>query len=258
MNNLSKGLIALIALVAGYCLTYLFPKIVEVEKRVEVSVEKRVEVPVEKRVEVVVEKPVEKIIEKRVEVPVTRTIEVPAKLSSEQLAFIAEGRAAVGSSLWDKKSPACFGDKRRTVKVVVILSENAASRVSKEAIQARVETAFRNCGFKVTDSSDVDTIIEVSAALITVKSGGLERGMAGQLNLDITQFVTSKFGWNSGIFIGNYKRTTARMISYGELIVQAKDSYGEIPSMFSDYAITAANDLMKACERDEAVVPLSR
>ena len=250
MNNLSKGVIALIALAAGYSSTYFFPKIVEVEKRVEV--------PVEKRVEVIVEKPVEKVIEKRVEVPVTRIVEVPAKLTGEQLGFIAEGKAAAFSSLWGEKSPACFGDKRKTVKVVVSLSEDASSRVSKEVIQARVETAFRSCGFKVSDSSGVDTIIEVDAHLIAVRVGDLEKGLAGQLRLSITQFLTAKFGWDSGIFVGNYKRTNAKMLSYGQTIVQGKSSYGDIPSLFSDYAITAANDLMKACERDEAVISPSR
>lgn len=257
MNSLSKVVIALIALAVGYSITYVFPKVLEVEKRVEI--------PVEKRVEVIVEKPIEKVIEKRVEVPVTRVVEVPAKLTSEQLGFIAEGKAAAFSSLWAEKSPACFGDKKKTVKVVVSLSEHASSRVSKESIQARVETAFRNCGFKISDSPGVDTIIEVDADLIVVRVGGVERGLAGQSRLHITQFVTSKFGWNSGNYVGNYKRTSSRMISYGQTIVQGKDTYGEIPSLFSDYAITASNDLMKACERDDAfwsrdeiVIPPSR
>lgn len=250
MNNLSKVVIALIALAAGYSSTFIFPKIVEVEKRVEV--------PVEKRVEVVVEKPVEKIIEKRVEVPVTRIVEVPAKLTSEQLGFIAEGKAAAFSSLWGENSPRCFGDRKKTVKVVVNITKEASSRISKEAIKARVETAFRNSGFKITDEASVDTIIHVKGELIVVEVGGLEKGMAGTLGVSIEQFLTSKFGWDTGKFVGVYKRASYEMTSYGQTIVQGKSSYGDIPSLFSDYAITAANDLMKACERDEAVISPSR
>ena len=250
MNNLSKGVIALVALAAGYSSTYFFPKIVEVEKRVEV--------PVEKRVEVIVEKPVEKIIEKRVEVPVTRIVEVPAKLSNEQLNFIAEGRAVSEASTWGKNSPKCFGDRKKTVKIVVDLSQDASSRISEEAIKARVETAFRNAGFKITDVAGSDTIIHVQAQLIAVEVGGLEKGLAGVLSVSIKQFLTSKFGWDEGTLLGKYKLTSGEMSSYGQTIVQGKNSYGDIPSLFSDYAITAANDLMKACERDEAVISPSR
>lgn len=250
MNNLSKVVIALIALVVGYGSTYFFPKIVEVEKRVEV--------PVVKRVEVVVEKPVEKIIEKRVEVPVERIVEVPAKLSNDQLTLIAEGRAASEASTWAENSPRCFGDRKKTVKVIVSMSKDAGSRISKEAIQARVETAFRNVGFKISDEFSVDTIINVKAELLVVEVGNSEKGMAGLLRLSIDQFITSKFGWGAGRLGGVYKAGISEMASYGRTIVYGKNSYDDIPSVFSDYAITAANDLMKACERDEAVISLPR
>lgn len=251
MNNLSKGVIAIIALAAGYSSTYFFPKIVEVEKRVEV--------PVEKRVEVIVDKPVEKIVEKRIEVPVTRTVEVPAKLSNEQLNAIAEGDAVKNANFWDLKSPSCFGDRSKTVKVIVNLSEHAKSRVSKDAIQARVETAFRNCGFKIpANDVAVNTLVSVDVELIAVHVGGQEKGLAGRVGLTINQYVTSKFGWFSEGYVGSYRRTNSEMISYADLIVQGKDSYGEIPAMFSDYAITASNDLIKACERDQVAIPLLR
>ncbi len=250
MYNVSKAVIALIALAAGYGSTYLFPRIVEVEKRVEV--------PVEKKVEVIVEKPVEKIIEKRVEIPVTRIVEVPAKLSSEQLNFIAEGRAVSGASTWGKNSPSCFGDRKKIVKIIVDLSEDARSRISEGAIQARVETAFRNAGFRITDLTETDTIIHVQAQLIAVEVGGVEKGLAGVVSVSINQYLTSKLGWAGGTLVGKYKLTSSEMSSYGQTIVQGKNSYGDIPSLFSDYAITAANDLMKACERDEMAPLLSR
>lgn len=251
MNNLSKGVIALIALAVGYGSAHFFPKIVEVEKRVEV--------PVEKRVEIVVDKPVERIVEKRIEVPVTRTVEVPAKLSNEQLNAIAEGNAVTNAKFWDPKSPSCFGDRSKTVKVVVQLSADAEKRVSKDAIQARVETAFRNCGFKIAaDDVSVNTIVIVDLDLIAVHVGGLEKALAGRVGLTINQFVTSKLGWFSEWNVGSYRRTSSEMIAYAGLIVRPKDSYGDIPAMFSDYAITASNDLIKACERDQAAIPLLR
>lgn len=253
MNNLSKGVIALIALAAGYSSTYFFPKIVEVEKRVEV--------PVEKRVEVVVEKPVEKIIEKRVEVPVERIVEVPAKLSSDQLTLIAEGRAASEAGFWKDGSPYAFGDRKKAVKVVVIMSNSAKDRVNEEAIKARVESAFRNTGFKITDAPDRNTTIYVNVSLIKITIGTRETGMAGVLSLDINQFLTAKLGWGfEGRYAPSdkYKRFSAELLSYDSIVSVPIDSYGTIPSNFEDLAITAANDLMKACERDEAVISPSR
>lgn len=248
MNNLSKGVIALIALAAGYSSTYFFPKIVEVEKRVEV--------PVEKRVEVIVEKPVEKIIEKRVEVPVERIVEVPAKLTSEQLSFIAEGKAVSLAGFWNDNSPRCFGDKKKTVKVLVNMSDPAKSRTDGAAIRARVESIFRNNGFKITDSTNYNTLISVSVELIEIEIGTRETGVAGRLSIQVDQLVTAKFGWgfeSSNETSGGYKRFFAETLSYETLVSVPVNSYGTIPSKFENLAITASNDLMKACERDEAM-----
>jgi hypothetical protein len=247
MNNLSKGVIALIALAAGYCFTYLFPKIVEVEKRVEV--------PVEKRVEVVVEKPVEKIIEKLVEVPVTRTVEVPAKLTSEQLGFIAEGKAVSQASFWNDNSPRCFGDRKKTVKVLVNMSDAAKSRTDEAAIQARVESIFRNNGFKITNSSNYSSLIIVNVELVEIEIGTRETGVAGSLSIHVDQLMTAKLGWgleDSNASSVGYKRIFAKTLSYKTLVSVPVKSYGTVPSMFENLAITSSNDLMKACERDEA------
>jgi len=253
MNTLSKGVITFVALAAGYSFTFIFPKIVELEKRVEV--------PVEKRVEVIVEKPVEKIIEKRVEVPVERIVEVPAKLSSDQLTLIAEGRAVSEASSWKDGSPHAFGDRKKAVKIVVITSDTVKARINEEAIKARVESAFRNTGFKITDSPDRDTTIYVNVSLIEIRIGTRETGMAGVLSVDINQFLTAKLGWGfEGRYAPSdkYKRFSADLRSYESIVSVPIDSYGTIPSKFEDIAITAANDLMKACERDEAVISLPR
>ena len=253
MNNLSKGVIALIALAAGYSSTYFFPKIVEVEKRVEV--------PVEKRVEVVVEKPVEKIIEKRVEVPVERIVEVPAKLSSAQLTLIAEGRAASEADSWKDNSPHVFGDRKKSVKIIVNTNDTARTRINEEAIKARVESAFRNTGFKITDSPVHDTTIYANVSLVEIRIGTRETGVAGVLSVDINQFLTAKLGWDfesHSAPSGRYKRISAELRDYVTIISVPIDSYGIVPSKFEDLAITAANDLMKACERDEAVISPSR
>jgi hypothetical protein len=247
MNNLSKGVIALIALAAGYSSTYFFPKIVEVERRVEV--------PVEKRVEVIVEKPVEKIIEKRVEVPVTRIVEIPAKLTNEQTNFIAEGKAVSLADFWDDNSPRCFGDRRKTVKVLVNMSDPAKSRIDGEAIKARVESIFRNNGFKITDSNSYNTLIITSVDLVQIEIGTRETGVAGVLSVQASQLMTAKLGWgleSPNATSNRYKRLFAKTLSYERLVSVPADSYGTIPSKFENLAIAASNDLMKACERDEA------
>lgn len=248
MNNLSKGVIALIALAVGYGSTHFFPKIIEVEKRVEV--------PVEKRVEVIVEKPVEKIIEKRVEVPVTRVVEVPAKLTNEQTNFIAEGKAVSLAGFWDDNSPRCFGDGRKTVKVLVNMSDPAKSRIHEAAIKARVESIFRNNGFKITDSSSYNTLIIASLDLVQIEIGTRETGVAGVLSVQAEQLMTAKLGWGlegPNLTSSSYKRIFAKTLSYERLVSVPADSYGTIPSKFENLAITASNDLMKACERDEAM-----
>jgi hypothetical protein len=253
MNNLSKGVIALIALAAGYSSTFIFPRIVEVEKRVEV--------PVEKRVEVIVEKPVEKIIEKRVEVPVTRIVEVPAKLTSEQLGFIAEGKAVSMASFWNDNSPRCFGDRKKTVKVLVNMSDAAKSRTDEAAIQARVESIFRNNGFKITDSGGYSSLITVDVDLIQIEIGTRETGVAGTLSVQVSQLMTAKLGWgfeSPNETSSGYKRILAKTLSYERLVSVPANSYGTIPPKFENLAITAANDLMKACERDEAMISLPR
>lgn len=239
--------IGLTCLVAGYGLTFIFPQ--------KVLVEKRVEIPVEKRIEVIVEKPVEKIVERRVEIPVTKIVEIPAKLSAEQELMIAEGSLANAARTLNG-TPGMFGATQRTVKVIVDMSEPARSKVNADAIKARVETSFRNCGFKIIDESSADTIIHVQAQMLLAKVAGREIGLAGVLSISVNQYVTAKLGWHvapTAPYEGKYKLMACTMKKYGSTVTINPDNYDKIPSMFDDDAITAANDLVKACERDEAL-----
>lgn len=234
-------------LIAGYAFTFVFPRIVEVEKRLEI--------PIEKKVEVIVEKPIEKIVERRVEIPVTKIVEVPAKLSSEQDLMIAEGRSAnVARTL--RGTPEMFGPRQKTVKVIVDMTDHARSKINEDAIKARIETTFRNCGFKVINEGSANTMIHAQAQMILARVSGREVGLAGVLSISVNQYLTAKLGWHvepTTSFDGKYKLVACTMKEYGSTVTLDTDSYGQIPAMFDDYAITAANDLVKACERDEAL-----
>lgn len=234
-------------LLAGYGLTFVFPQKVEVEKQVEI--------PIEKRIEVIVEKPVEKIVERRIEIPVTKIVEVPAKLSAEQELMIAEGSLANAARTLNG-TPGMFGTTQRTVKVIVDISEPVRSKVNEDAIKARVETTFRNCGFKIIDEGSADTIIHVQAQMLLAKVAGREIGLSGALSISVDQYVTAKLGWHvapTAPFEGKYKLMACTMKRYGSTVTINPANYDKIPSMLDDDAITAANDLVKACERDEAL-----
>lgn len=238
---MQKIIIALVALAAGYGLTFLFPEKVEVEKRVEVTVEKQI----------VVEKPVEKIVEKVVEVPVTKVVEVPARLTKEQEVFISEGRAVFAARTL-KESGSALGPKEKTVCVIVDMTSVAKERVNAGAIKARVETIFRNCGFKVSDDDGVETTIHVQAQMLPIESSR-EIGLAGQISVSIQQYFTAKFGWHNLPTDARQtpqKLITAPLNTYGQVVFYPVREYGDIPGAFDNLAIQAANDLTKAYERD--------
>ncbi len=246
---MQKIFIAIGALAAGYCLTFVFPKTVEVERRVEVAVEKQV----------FVEKPVDRIVEKRVEVPVTRYVDVPARLTKEQETLILEGRSVFGARTL-KEAGSALGPKEKTVCVIVDMTSAGRERINAGAIRARVETAFRNCGFKVSDESGVETTIHVQAQMLPIETSR-EIGLAGQLSVSINQYCTAKLGWNN--HVGELRQSPHRLISaqlndYGQVVFFPVGEYGDIPGAFENLAIEAANDLMKAYERDMVNTPRAR
>lgn len=240
---MQKIIIALVALAAGYGLTFLFPEKVEVEKRVEVTVEKQI----------VVEKPVEKIVEKIVEVPVTKVVEVPARLTKEQENLLADGRSLKEARTLPD-SCRVVGPREKAVKVIIDMSDDAKARVDEKAIKARIETAFRNCGFKLVEHDHVDTVIHAQAQLIIIETNQ-EIGLAGTLSINTRQYLTAKIGWFGMPQNGTPARFSliaADLDDYAITISSPRSSYSSIPSKFDDLAVTAANDLMKAYERDQA------
>ncbi len=214
----------------------LFPVEKVVEKPFEVVVEKKVEVPVE----------VIKTVEKRVEIPVEvvrtveKRVEVPAELSENQKASVSIVEAILDA---DKREvgigpKAMYPPKDKVVKIGVILSADAKGRVSASAIQARIESIFRREGFTVLseDGPYSPTLVFANVNLLLTNDG---RTLVGRLSVDVSQ---------AGMFFHGalWKRAWLNVNDYGTVISYGASNFGSIPELFDNYAISAANDLIKA------------
>jgi len=237
-----------IAGLAGVALGAIgFPREKIVEKPVEITVEKRVEVPVEK----VVEKIVEKIVDRPVEVVrmVDKIVKVPAELTPEQKsAVVFAGRifdptqANAGVSLFK------LSDR---ILVTSALSGDGSRNISTGLIIARVESAFRQQGFRVVSSDSKEypfSIAEVGGVFLEGRDTyGKILSVSGSYNITISQPVTYFNNWdNSGVDKMVLKRGMLPLYHKGGSLNYGSLHFGEIPDVFGKMAEAAANELRKA------------
>jgi hypothetical protein len=212
-----------------------------------------VEVPVE--VVRTVEKPVEiiKVIEKPVEVvrEVQKVVEVPAKFSAEQIDDLA-----IAQRLRDVKNikfeRSLFKQTNR-VKVVNLINSESNVYLPKDLATARVETIFRNRGFKILSSDSTEfpfTVIVIKGVGLGVSNqGGTTLGSAISYGMEIRQFVlyfpaaTSRQMADSPI-----KHTEMILWEDGGLILKSRDGSADLTKPWEELAEQAANHLAKVNE----------
>ncbi len=211
----------------GLLTAHFFPTVVQVDKLVEKVIEKPVEVV--------------RVVEKRVD--------VPAELTDQQKASITFARRLFDPK--QRKSGVSLFKISDRVKVIGGLSGSGASLVSEGRVLAKVESAFRNQGFKVLSNESKEypyTVVRVGGVYLENKSGNDSvLGVSGSYEIELLQplicFSPDDTSGPDGcvIKIGNvviYGRSGA--LNYGV------NNIAKIPEVYEGIAEEAANDLRKA------------
>ena len=211
----------------GLLTTHLFPNVVTVDR------------PVEK----IVEKPVEVIrtVEKRVETPASLTEQQAAAILFTKRLFDPNERK-VGMSLFK------LSDR---VKVVGGFEGEGAHRLSDRLILARVETAFRQQGFKVLtkDSKEYPyTLVRVGGVFLENKYGdGTVVGVSGSYEMELLQPLICFSSYDQSgpdkcvIKVGNMK-----LYERGGTLNYGINNLNKVPDVSQRIAEEGANDLRKA------------
>ena len=217
----------------GLLTTHLFPNTVLVDRPVEKIVEKFVERVVDRPVEVI------RTVEKRVE--------VPSLLSDEQKAAQVFFRRFFDLS--DRKSGTRLLKISDRVKVITNISGGGSYAFSAGLAQAKVESAFRNQGFKVLSEQSNEypfNVIYIDGAFVdSGTSPGLS--VAGSYGIVICQPITYVSTFDNtppasvvikGGDVPLYERTG--VLNYGS------DHFNKIVQKYESFAQEAASELRKA------------
>lgn len=215
--------------------------------------DKIVEVPVE--VVRTVEKPVEvvKLVEKPVEVvrEVQKIVEVPAKLTPDQIDDLA-----IVQRLRDVKNikfeRTLFKQTNR-VKVVNLINSESNVYIPKDLATARVETIFRNRGFKILSADSTEypyTVVVIKGVGLGVSNkNGTPLGSAISYGMEIRQFVLYfPSAVSSQMAINPVKHTELTLWEDGGLILNSRDGGAEITKPWEELAEQASNHLAKVNE----------
>ena len=189
-----------------------------------------------------------KVVDRRVEV--VKPVEVPAAaapapagiLSTEHKdALLEQTRMQEAASAPQIAfGPAAIMPLRNRVRVIVVGPEAIFTKVSKDAVQRRVEEAFRAKGLEVVDVAAPpgawNTTAFANLELMAQEDSPMIVGTV-QLRINQTVICFSDGVWRKANLMANDYSMT---ISYGTL------NYGKIPEIYDGLVASAADDLLKA------------
>ena len=215
--------------------------------------DKIIQVPVE--VVRTIEKPVEvtKVVEKPVEVirEVQKIVEVPAKLTAEQIDDLAVAqRLRDGRNIKFERSP--FKQSNR-IKVVNIINSGGNVYLPKDLATARVETIFRNRGFKILSPDSTEfpfTVVVLTGAGLEVSNkNGTKLGSAISYGMEMRQFVLYfPLATSAQMAVSPIKHSEITLWEDGGLILNSRDESHDITKPWEELAEQAANQLAKVNE----------
>ena len=211
----------------GLLTTHLFPNVVQVDR------------PVEKTVEKIVDRPVE----------VIRTVERASRLTSDQQTAIAfTNRLIEGKDLKLGVSLFKLSDK---VKIINRIVGSGSTHSALSVVTARVESMFRQNGFKVLPLESEDypfTIVYVGGVVLdNTDSNGRTTNLSGFHSVSMAQPITYFSSFDT---IGSESMPirAANMVLYEKrgAYYYGSSNFNKIPDLYSKSAEAAAAELRKA------------
>ena len=212
-----------LGVLVGLLTTQLFPNIVQVDR------------------------PVEKIVEKPVEV--IRTVERASRLTSDQQTAIAfTNRLIDGKDLKVGVSLFKLSDK---VKIINRIVGSGSAHSALSVVTARVESMFRQNGFKVLPLESEDypyTIVYVGGVVLdNTDSNGRTTNLSGfhsvSMAQPITYFSTFDTIGSEGMPI---RKTNMVLYEKRGAYYYGSSNFNKIPDLYSKSAEAAAAELRKA------------
>jgi hypothetical protein len=212
-----------LGVLVGLLTTQLFPNIVQVDR------------------------PVEKIVEKPVEV--IRTVERASRLTSDQQTAIAfTNRLIDGKDLKVGVSLFKLSDK---VKIINRIVGSGSAHSALSVVTARVESMFRQNGFKVLPLESEDypyTIVYVGGVVLdNTDSNGRTTNLSGFHSVSMAQPITY-FSTFDTIGSESMPIRKANMVLYEKrgAYYYGSSNFNKIPDLYSKSAEAAAAELRKA------------
>jgi hypothetical protein len=212
-----------LGVLVGLLTTQLFPNIVQVDR------------------------PVEKIVEKPVEV--IRTVEMASRLTSDQQAAIAfTNRLIDGKDLKVGVSLLKLSDK---VKIINRIVGSGSAHSALSVVTARVESMFRQNGFKVLPLESEDypyTIVYVGGVVLdNTDSNGRTTNLSGFHSVSMAQPITY-FSTFDTIGSESMPIRKANMVLYEKrgAYYYGSNNFHKIPDLYDKSAEAAAAELRKA------------
>jgi hypothetical protein len=194
-----------------------------------------------------VDRPVEKIVEKPVEV--IRTVERASRLTSDQQTAIAfTNRLIDGKDLKVGVSLFKLSDK---VKIINRIVGSGSAHSALSVVTARVESMFRQNGFKVLPLESEDypyTIVYVGGVVLdNTDSNGRTTNLSGfhsvSMAQPITYFSTFDTIGSEGMPI---RKTNMVLYEKRGAYYYGSSNFNKIPDLYSKSAEAAAAELRKA------------
>jgi len=189
--------------------------------------------------DVVVERPVEveRIVERKVEMAATLTEGQQRKLNIGE-AFLA----AVEKPNVAYRETAVMPTLGK-VKVVVLMSEDLATHLSRQPFEREVAAALAESGVSVSklsdkEEEDFNTTVFVVVELMVQDSTG---NLVGEIQLNVNQTMLAFAG-------GVYRKINVPTMSFGRTVAYGRDNFDKLPVIAGRIAKDVATVLLKADE----------